>query len=307
MKVVFFGNPFFASKCLEILTNFKNVSLELVVTNPDKKMGRGLKLRSTSVKEFSVKKNIKICEVDNLHCDKFISRLEKINADLFIVIAYKILPSSIFLLPRLGTVNLHASLLPQYRGSSPIQYSLINGDKKTGLTTFFINKKIDAGDIIYQEEIPVSEKINYIELSTKMIDKSYSILYNTINIIENNTNPVIINNNHQSSLAPKIKKGDYLIDWNTAAVNVHNKIRALVYKGAYSFLNKKRVKFFNTSYLRKAHNFPIGSFKLFERQLLIACKNGFLLSEKVLIEGSRKIKAVDFYNSNRSSINIFGE
>ena len=270
-------------------------------------MGRGLKLRSTSVKEFSVKKNIKICEVDNLHCDKFISRLEKINADLFIVIAYKILPSSIFLLPRLGTVNLHASLLPQYRGSSPIQYSLINGDKKTGLTTFFINKKIDAGDIIYQEEIPVSEKINYIELSTKMIDKSYSILYNTINIIENNTNPVIINNNHQSSLAPKIKKGDYLIDWNTAAVNVHNKIRALVYKGAYSFLNKKRVKFFNTSYLRKAHNFPIGSFKLFERQLLIACKNGFLLSEKVLIEGSRKIKAVDFYNSNRSSINIFGE
>ena len=307
MKVVFFGNPLFASKCLEFLTRFKDITIELVVTNPDKRMGRGLKLKSTAVKEVATKNKIDIFESDNLESDKLISTLKDIKADLFIVIAYRILPKEIFSLPKLGCFNLHASLLPQYRGSSPIQYSLLNGDKKTGLTTFFIDDKVDRGRIIYQEEISINSKINYIDLSNIMIENAHNVLINTIGIIKNSTLPILLNKNLVSSFAPKIQKENFLIDWNDKSSNIHNQIRALIYKGAYTLLNTKRVKFFETSYIKQIHNLGNGSFFLKNDSLYIASKSGFLLAGKILIEGSRKVRASEFYNSYRKKINIFGK
>ena len=307
MKVVFFGNPLFASKCLDFLIGFKDISIDLVVTNPDKRMGRGLKLKSTAVKEVAAKNSINIFESDDFNSDKLITTLKEIKADLFIVIAYRILPKKIFSLPKFGCFNLHASLLPQYRGSSPIQYSLLNGDRKTGLTTFFIDDKVDKGNIIFQEEISINSKMNYIDLSNIMIDKSYNVLINTITMIKHSTPAVLLNKNLVSSFAPKIQKENFLIDWNKSSSKIHNQIRALIYKGAYTLLNTKRVKFFETSYVKETHDHKPGSFFLKNDCLYIGCKSGYLLARKILIEGSRKVQASEFHSSYRKKINIFGK
>ena len=256
-----------------------------------------IKLRDLIVENKSDKKTF----------DKIVKALKDIKADLFIVIAYRILPEQIFSLAKLGCFNLHASLLPQYRGSSPIQYTLLNGNNKTGLTTFFIDTKVDKGDIIYQEEIEVNSKMNYIDLSNIMISKADNVLIKTISIIKEGGDAILLNKNISSCFAPKIKKKDFLINWNSTCSNIHNKIRALVYKGAYTVLGGKRVKFFETSYFKQNHGNEYGSFFLKDEILHIACKSGFLLVRKILIEGSKKVKVSDFYNSYRKKINIFGK
>ena len=186
MKVVFFGNPEFASSSLTYLNDINDISIELVVTNPDKKSGRGLKKTMTPVKEKALSLSYKILECDNLKSNDFYQSLLKVNADLFIVVAFRFLPKKIFTLPKIGTINLHASLLPKYKGASPIQYALINGDNKTGLTTFYINEFIDCGKIITQEEIVIDDRIDFISLYKKLSKLSEKILYDTIKIIKNN-------------------------------------------------------------------------------------------------------------------------
>ena len=151
MKIVFFGNTFFAAKCLKNLFSSSRLDIELVVTNPNKKLGRGLKLTPTDVNKTASSLGLKVYEIQDLNNRTFINKLKNIKADIFVVIAYRILPYKIYSIPKYGTINLHASLLPRYVGASPSQYCLLNGDKKTGLTTFFINDKVDQGDIIYQK------------------------------------------------------------------------------------------------------------------------------------------------------------
>ena len=147
MKIVFFGNPEFAATSLEHLNTFNNISIELVITNPDKKMGRGLIQKMSSVKETAIKLSYKTLECNDLLDNDLYNTLKSINADLFIVVAYKFIPEKIYKLAKKGAINLHASLLPKYRGASPIQYALLNGDDKTGLTTFYLNNAIDKGNI----------------------------------------------------------------------------------------------------------------------------------------------------------------
>ena len=260
MKIVFFGNPFFAAKCLEHLNSFKFINIALVVTNKDKKMGRGLKLNSTQVKITSKQNNLNLCEINKINNQTFIDKLKEIKPDLFIVVAYKILPHTIYSIPKYGTINLHASLLPQYIGASPIQYSLLNGDSETGLTTFFINDKIDQGKLIYQTSIPLNEHITFNELLSEMISKSKDTLHNTLRIINSPENYFI--SHKKKSFAPKITRNDFIIKWNEKSKNIHNKIRALSYKGAYSKFKDKRVKFFDTFYMTQKHNLPYGIFTL---------------------------------------------
>ena len=150
MKIVFFGNPEFAATSLEHLNSFNNITIELVITNPDKEMGRGLIQKMSPVKETARKLSCEILECNNLLDNNLYNSLKSINADLFIVVAYKFIPERIYRLPEKGAINLHASLLPKYRGASPIQYALLNGDDKTGLTTFYLNNSIDKGNIISQ-------------------------------------------------------------------------------------------------------------------------------------------------------------
>ena len=212
------------------LNDINDISIELVVTNPDKKSGRGHKNTMTPVKEKALSLSFKILECDNLKSEDFYQSLLKINADLFIVVAYRFIPKKIFTLPKIGTINLHASLLPKYKGASPIQYALINGDNKTGLTTFYINEFIDCGKIITQEEILIDDRIDFVSLYKKLSIQSEKILYDTIKIIKNNL-PVkqILNQLDNEIFAPKISKKDFLINWDDKSFNIHNKIRALSY------------------------------------------------------------------------------
>ena len=151
MKLVFFGNPKFASDSLEFLIN-KNYNIELIITNPDKKQGRGQKLAPSNVKLIATKYKKKVFEINNLNNEKLIKKLHSINPDIAIVVAYKYIPKNIYTIPKIATINLHASILPKYIGASPIQYTLLNGDKTSGLTTFVVNEKIDEGKIIYQKK-----------------------------------------------------------------------------------------------------------------------------------------------------------
>ena len=206
MNIVFFGNPEFAAKSLEYLNNFDDINILSVVTNSDKKMGRGRKLAPTSVKILAQKFSNRIIEVDDLESNNTKNLLSSFKADLFIVVAYKILPKSIYTLPKYGSINLHPSLLPKYQGSSPIQYTLINGDNETGLTSFFINDKIDQGDIIYQKKILINDTIDYIELYKKFLLISNEVLRKTIDKISDASSEYIKQKKISKEFkAPKIK------------------------------------------------------------------------------------------------------
>ena len=299
MKIVFFGNPEFAASSLKHLNKIQNISIKLVVTNPDKKSGRGLSKKMSAVKKTALDLSYSIYECDNLKNDNVYNFLKSIDADLFIVVAYKYLPQKIYKLPKYGTINLHASLLPKYRGASPIQYALINGDKKTGLTTFYINKHIDEGNIISQLEIPINDRIIFNELYTDLAELSKDILEETLKkITTNKDKSTIINNKKNEYIAPKINKDFFKINWNDSSFNIHNKIRALSYKGAYGLYTDKRIKFYNTYYSNTSIGLNIGQFKINNNTLLIETGNGHLQSKYIQLEGSKKITALDFMNSN---------
>ena len=300
MKIVFFGNPEFAAISLKHLNSFNNIRIELVITNPDKKMGRGLIQKMSSVKEAAIKLSYKTLECNDLLDNDLYNTLKSINADLFIVVAYKFIPEKIYKLAKKGAINLHASLLPKYRGASPIQYALLNGDNKTGLTTFYLNNAIDKGNIISQLELPINDRITFNNLYKELSILSKPILKDTINkIISNKDKSIIANNKNNDFRAPKIKKTDYKINWHDTSFNIHNKIRAFSYRGAYALYLNKRIKFYDTYYSSKSIEHDIGYFILNNNKLLISTGNGHIQSEYVQIEGSKKITASDFMNSNR--------
>ena len=300
MKIVFFGNPEFAAKSLDYLNGFNDINIELVITNPDKKMGRGLVKKMSPVKKVSLDLSLKIFECDNLKNDALHNKLQSIRADLFIVIAYKFIPKSIYQLAQKGAINLHASLLPKYRGASPIQYALLNGENKTGLTTFYLNDRIDRGRIISQLELPIDDLITFNDLYKKLSILSKSILEDTIAKIKTDSACLdVVNSSNNKYLAPKITKENYRIDWKDTALNIHNKIRAFSYKGAYGLYSSKRIKFFDTYYSSKTISKDNGFFMLDDANILmIATKDGHLKVKYVQIEGSRKISVNDFVNSN---------
>ena len=299
MKIVFFGNPEFAATSLEHLNSFNNVTIELVITNPDKKMGRGLIQKMSPVKETAINLSCQILECNNLLDNDLYNTLKSINADLFIVVAYKFIPERIYRLPGKGAINLHASLLPKYRGASPIQYALLNGDDKTGLTTFYLNNAIDKGKIISQLELPINNRITFNDLYKELSILSKPILKDTIDkIMSNKDKSMIVNSKNNDYRAPKIKKTDYKINWYDTSLNIHNKIRAFSYRGAYTLYLNKRIKFYKTYYSPKSIKHDIGSFILDNNKLLISTGSGHIQSEHVQIEGSKKITATDFMNSN---------
>ena len=299
MNIVFFGNPEFAAKSLEYLNNFNDINILSVVTNSDKRMGRGRKLTSTSVKILAQKFSNKLIEVNDLNSSKTNKLLNSLNADLFIVVAYKILPKSIYTLPKYGSINLHPSLLPKYQGPSPIQYTLINGDNETGLTSFFINDKIDQGDIIYQKKFLINDTVDYTELYENFLLISKEVLRKTIDKILDKSSKYISQDNISQELkAPKIKKSDLIINWNKSSIEIHNQIRALSYIGVYTYYNDKRLKLYLSSYSSKVDkNIQPGEAIYTNSKLSIGTGCGILYIKEVQLEGAKKIKIGDFINS----------
>ena len=297
MNVVYFGNPSFSADVLELLVK-SNINITTVVTNKDKRGGRGMHMFPTPVKSYSLKNNLKCIEVEDFN-QKLVENLNNLKPDIFIVVAYRILPEFIFNIPKIGTINLHTSYLPKYRGPSPIQMTLLNGDTTAGITTFFIDEKIDTGKIILQNQFDIDDKVDFLSLCDKLIIKGSNLLINTVDKILNEYPNIELLNQDDSiaSKAPKIKKEDLVINLDDSSINIHNRIRALSYMGVYCYFNSKKVFLYN-SYFDINKKLAIGEYECIVDYLAIGTGSGALLVSKLKFEGKNYINHIDFYNSN---------
>ena len=226
MKIIFFGTPTFASTVLESI--IKKNTVIATVTAPDKRKGRGKKIQESAVKKVSNENNITCFQPTNLKDEDFNKQIQKLNADLFIVIAFRMLPKLIWTIPKLGTINLHTSLLPNYRGAAPINWAIINGEKTTGITTFFINENIDQGKIILNKEIKLPKNITAAMLHNLLITHSKELINETIELFLNkNVISVSQENSQTIKMAPKLSKELCRINWSESINSINNKIQGL--------------------------------------------------------------------------------
>lgn len=235
-KIIFFGTPDFAVKSLDAI--YSNFNIQSVVTTPDRKSGRGQKLNESDVKKYAQKQNINILQPDNLKDEGFINEVKKLDPDLIIVVAFRKIPKEIFSIPKYGTINLHASLLPNYRGAAPINWCLINNETKTGVTTFFINEKIDQGDILLQEELIISNEDDFGLLYNKLSKVGAKLLVKTIKkVFSNDLNPSKQYIDTEIKLAPKLNSENTRIDWNKPVNKIIGQVKGLSPKpGAWTMI-----------------------------------------------------------------------
>ncbi|HOJ38645.1 MAG TPA: methionyl-tRNA formyltransferase [Ignavibacteriales bacterium] len=293
MKIVYFGTPDFAVYPLKSLIE-NNYKIEAVVTVPDKPKGRGLKLSYSPVKEFALQHNLKILQPDNLKDESFINQLKSIQPDLFIVVAYRILPRAVYTIPTKGAFNLHGSLLPKYRGAAPIQWALINGDQITGLTTFFLEDKVDTGNIILQKEIIINPEDNFESLYNKMAIEGAKLVLETVEVIKNNKVILKKQDDTLATPAPKITKELCQIDWNKSALEIHNLIRGLSpTPGAFFTHNNKLYKILKSN----VTDIKVSKDKIFiidKNNFYIATKDFYLSVLEIKPENSKLLKVDEF-------------
>ncbi|MBK9591632.1 MAG: methionyl-tRNA formyltransferase [Crocinitomicaceae bacterium] len=301
-KIVFMGTPEFAVRSLEVLLD-GGIEVAAVVTVPDKPAGRGQQLSQSAVKMFALEKGIKILQPEKLKDEHFLSELRNINADLFVVVAFRMLPELVWAMPKLGTINLHGSLLPQYRGAAPINWAVINGDHETGATTFFIEKEIDTGKIIDRVTIPIDEKDNAGTVHDRLMEQGAQLLLKTVESIFKGTAngiPQLDFIEGDLKAAPKIFKEDCLLDWNQSVESVYNKIRGLSpYPAAWTNLingdQKKTLKIFAAA---KHLNSTNHSFELKTEgsKMFIGCSDGWLEILELQLEGKKRMLTAEFLN-----------
>ena len=306
MKIVFFGTPDFAIPSLESILNSKH-NLLTVVTNPDKKSGRGLKVKSSPISNFCKLKSIKCISYLDFNSDTTYDELKNMKADLFVVVAFKILPERIINTPTYGSINIHPSLLPKFRGSAPIQHAILNGEKQTGITIFKLNKQIDSGNIIIKEPYPIDNKDTFSDLYVKLSKLGSELLIKAINLIDSGDvqyKPQISDkkNDKDNSItyAKKIKTEDCLIDWNLPANKINDKIRAFSkIPGAFTFLNDKKIKIFSSNiYKEYPGKLEYSSGLSFNSILLIGTKDWPIQINLLQFEGKKIISGKDFTNSS---------
>lgn len=231
MRIIYMGTPEFAVEPLRLLLE-NNYNIVGVITVPDKPAGRGQQVQQSAVKQFALEKGLNILQPEKLKDTDFIEQLRELKADLQIVVAFRMLPEMVWSMPPIGTFNLHASLLPQYRGAAPINWAVINGEKETGVSTFFLQHEIDTGKIIFQERIPISENSNVGEIYDTLMHTGAQLVIKTVKAIEQGNYPqtdqsALAPRGAVLQLAPKIFKDDCRINWNTTADTIHNLIRGL--------------------------------------------------------------------------------
>jgi methionyl-tRNA formyltransferase len=251
MKIVFMGTPDFALPSLKKINESKH-NLVAVVTAPDKERGRGKQVSPTPIKEYAVNNKLNVLTPVKLSDNDFTNELKKIDPDLIVVVAFRILPKEVYTIPRFGTFNLHGSLLPKFRGAAPIQWSLIKGEDKTGVTTFFLEDKVDTGNVILRREIEIEAKDNFGSLHDKMMLIGADAVMETIDLIETGNYSLEEQNNNEASSAPKITKELCKINFSDSVRNIHNLIRGLSpYPGAFFSLHDKNYKIYDSIYIDK--------------------------------------------------------
>ena len=311
MRIVFMGTPQFAVATLgSLLMNGFNVVG--VVTSPDKPAGRGQKLQESAVKEFAESSCIPVLQPDNLKDPEFLTALKSFNGDIFIVVAFRKLPEEVWKMPAMGTINLHASLLPDYRGAAPINHVIINGETQTGLTTFFIDDKIDTGNILLREALPIFSFENAGDLHDRMSKTGARLMIKTLSgITDNSLKPQaqssFITDESKLNTAPKIFPKDCIIDWNQEVRCIHNFVRGLSpLPGARTSLKNNEgsllLKILESIPENEVHNLSTGTISSDGKHYLkIACKDGFLNIVSLQAEGRKKMNATKFLKGFRIS------
>lgn len=301
MRIIFMGNPGFAVPSLKALHE-AGYDIAAVITGPDKPAGRGLKIQYSPVKEYAITHGLQVLQPEKLKSAEFIAHLKSLDPDLGVVIAFRMLPEEVWNLPRLGTINLHASLLPQYRGAAPINWAIMNGEKETGLTTFFLKHEIDTGDLIFSEKISIGETEDAGSLHDRMMETGAQLMLRTVDAIRDNT---VVQKPQESSAdlktAPKIFKKDCLLDFSLDTFRIYNKIRGLSpYPTAYTLVGDKSLKVYSASKEIGAHSFKPGTFIPGKQSLKVATADGFIHLLEVQPEGKKRMGIVEFMNGYAS-------
>jgi len=297
LRIVFMGTPEFAVASLDALLH-NGFNIAGVVTAADKPAGRGMKMTESAVKKYAVEKGLHILQPEKLKSEDFIEALRSLHADVQVVVAFRMLPEVVWNMPKLGTINLHASLLPQYRGAAPINWAIINGEKETGVTTFKLQHAIDAGNILLQEKIEIGDDETAGELHDEMKKIGTALLVKTISQLSDGRLKEIDQSaifNLQSAIlkhAPKIFTETCKIDWNKPADEIYNLIRGLSpYPAAFCFLNEKIFKIYRAKKEIIPHTFEHGSLHTDKKTFLkFACADGFIHVLDVQLEGKKRMQ-----------------
>lgn len=302
MRIIFLGTPEFAVASLEALITH-GFNVVAVVTAPDKPSGRGLKLTPLPVKLCAEKHGIPVLQPIKLKDPIFIQELASFQADLQFVVAFRMLPELVWNMPRLGTYNLHGSLLPKYRGAAPIHWAVMNGDQETGITVFKLKHEIDTGDIILRKTMPINRNETTSQVHDRMMMIGAEALAEAAKMIENDQVDFLEQREDEVSLAPKLFKETCLIDWNQPVEKVYNKIRGLAYfPGAFFIFQEKTVKVFQTVMGREI--LTPGEIKETENEIIIGCLDGSLSLKEFQVEGKRKMEIAEFLRGNSGMFKI---
>jgi methionyl-tRNA formyltransferase len=304
MRIVFMGTPEFAVASLDALIQ-SGCNIVGVVTAPDKPAGRGQKINESAVKQYAVANGLKVFQPIKLKDEQFLEELRALNADLQVVVAFRMLPEVVWNMPRLGTINLHASLLPQYRGAAPINWVLINGERESGVTTFFLKQEIDTGDILFTEKVTLTGRETAGDLHDRLMAKGAGLLVKTVKAVESGR----YTENPQEHLtegmelrhAPKIFKEDCNINWNQPVEKIYNLIRGLSpYPTAYTILNDKMLKVFGAQYELAETGEKPGEFFSDNRTFLkVSATDGFVHLTDVQMEGKKRMGIQEFLRGIR--------
>ena len=308
LRIVFMGTPDFAVGILDTIYK-NNYEIVGVITAPDKPAGRGQKVSMSAVKEYALEKNLRLLQPTNLKSEEFLSELRSLEANLQVIVAFRMLPEVVWKMPKLGTFNLHASLLPEYRGAAPINWAIINGETKTGVTSFFIDDKIDTGAMILSKETEIGANETAGELHDRLMHLGSETVLETLQLIEaGKATTTLQENNPDVKTAYKLNKENCKIDWSQSGKTIFNLIRGLSpYPAAWTYIKdgeqEWNVKIYLASFEEKAHSETIGKITTTKKEIFIATKDGLLKIESLQFPGKKRMLAHELLNGVKLSEN----
>jgi methionyl-tRNA formyltransferase len=300
MRIIFLGTPDFSVPSLDAIVKAGH-EVVAVVTMPDKPAGRGMQLQQSAVKKYAVENNIKVLQPVKLKDPEFIAELQALNADLQVVIAFRMLPQIVWQMPKFGTLNLHASLLPDYRGAAPINWAIINGETKTGVSTFFLKHEIDTGDVLLTKEVAITPTMNAGELHDLLMQVGAETVVKSLELVENGNTKGTPQGDDNNKIAPKIFKEHCLINFNQNGQNIYNLIRGLSpYPAAFTHFDNKILKVYESTFEATNHQEPIGKMMSDNKTFLkVACQDGYIHLLQIQLEGKKRMKVDEFLRGNK--------
>ncbi|MBT8393543.1 MAG: methionyl-tRNA formyltransferase [Flavobacteriaceae bacterium] len=304
LRIIFMGTPDFAVSTLKKLIN-EGYKVVGVITAPDKPAGRGLKLHESAVKIYAVSQNLRVMQPTNLKNEDFLKELQSLKSNLQIVVAFRMLPKVVWDMPKYGTFNLHASLLPDYRGAAPINWVLINGETKTGVSTFFIDEKIDTGEMIKQKEVSIDPTETAGSLHDKLMEIGSNLVLETVKLIETNTVKTTPQPDKiDIKTAYKLNKENCRINWKTSTENIYNKVRGLdPYPVAWTQLyNNKQtlnIKIYKVEISKEKHTNTVGTIETTKKEVKVSVPDGYIFLKTIQLPGKQKMNIKSLLNGYR--------